>query len=74
MKREKRFTAPTGQIWGKPMIRNRPFAATMIVFALSFAAIQPAAATAAVRAACGGEARAAVPAWPRLRPGTAAAL
>jgi hypothetical protein len=37
------------------MIRNQPFAAAMVVFPLSLAAIQPAA-TAAVRAACRGDA------------------
>jgi hypothetical protein len=40
------------------MIRNQPFAAALVVFALSLAAIQSApAATAAVRAACTGDAQ-----------------
>ena len=40
------------------MIRNQPFAAALVVFALSLADIQPApAATAAVRAACTGDAK-----------------
>jgi hypothetical protein len=40
------------------MIRNQPFAAALVVFVLSLVAIQPApAATAAVRAACTGDAQ-----------------